>query len=143
MKQTEGKQNYKISKICFREIKTVWHHQCLQSRNHCSRQWFHHFQCSLEEFFCLFVLRLIVTTAYQSPFFLSDLLPFGLYFLIYLAMFLSVRSIRTIFSTFRVLILSNNSFGKFSPVKVTFCVVSFGKNIYIYYFIFEFSNTTC
>ena len=66
----------------------------------------------------------------QSPFFLSDLLPFGLYFIIYLAMFLSVRSIRTIFSTFPVLISSNNSFGKFSPVKLTFCVFSFGKKIF-------------
>ena len=121
----------KISRICFREIKTVRHHQCLQSRNHCSRQWwFLQFPCLLEDFFCLFVSRLIVTTAYQSPFFLSDLLPFGLYFIIYLAIILSVRSIRTIFSTFPVLISSKNSFGKFSPVKLTFCVF-FGKNIFL------------
>ena len=80
---------------------------------------------------------LIVTTAYQSPFFLSDLLPFGLYFFIYLAMFLSVRSIRTIFSTFQVLILSNNSFGKFSPVKLSFCVFSFGKIFFWKFSIFK------
>ena len=130
--QTEEKQNYKISKICFREIKTFRQHQCQQSRNHCSRQWwFLQFPCLLEDFFCVFVSRLIVTTAYQSPFFLSDLLPFGLYYIIYLAMFLSVRSIRTIFSTFPALISSNNSFGKFSPVKLTFCVFSFGKNIFL------------
>ena len=68
--QTEEKHNYKISMICFREIKTVRHHQCLQSRNHCSRQWwFLQLPCLLEDFFCLFVSRLIVTTAYQSPFF--------------------------------------------------------------------------
>ena len=34
------------------------------------------------------------------------------------------------FSTFPVLISSNNSFGKFSPVKLTFCVFSFIKNIF-------------
>ena len=37
---------------CLREIKTVRHHQCLQIRNHCSRQrWFLQFPCLLEYFF--------------------------------------------------------------------------------------------
>ena len=135
--QTEDKQNYKISKICFREIKTIRHHQCLQSRNHCSQQWFHEFLCLLEDFFCLFVSRFIFTTAYPSPFFRSDLLMFGFYFVIYLAMVLSVRSIRRFFSTFPVLISSNNSFGKFSPVKFTFCVFSFGKNIFLKFWFFK------
>ena len=117
--------------MCFREIKTFRQHQCQQSRKHWSRQArFLQFPCLQKDFFGLFVSRLMVTTAYQSPFFFSDLLPFGLYFIIYLAMFLSVRSIRTNFFTFPVLILSNNSFGKFSPVKLTFCVFSFGKNIF-------------
>ena len=82
----------------------------------------------------LFLLICIKVDSYKCipiAVFLSDLLPFGLYFIIYLAMFLSVRSIRTIFSTFPVLISSNNSFGKFSPVKLTFCVFSFGKIFFL------------
>ena len=78
----------------------------------------------------LFLLICIKVDSYNCipiAFFFSDHLPFGLYFIIYLAIFLSFRCIRTIFSTFPVLILSNNSFGKFSPVKLTFCVFSWQK----------------
>ena len=38
--------------------------------------------------------------------------------------------ILTLFSTFSVLISSNNSLGKFSSVKFTFCVFSFGANTF-------------
>ena len=138
--QTEGKQRWKISKICFRQIKAVRYHQCLQSWNHCSRQWLLQFPCLLEDFFRLFVSSLIVTTAYQSPFSLWPIAVWFVIYYIYIAIVLSVLCILTLFSTFPVLISSNNSLGKFSSVKFTFCVFSFGANTFFWNF--EFSNTT-
>ena len=78
--------------------------------------------------FLLICIKVDSYSCITFAFFLSDQLPFGLYFIIYLAIFLSVRCIQTIFSVFPALILSNKNFGKFSPVKLAFQVFCFCKN---------------
>ena len=128
--QTVEKQNYKNSRICFHQIKTVWHHQCLQIRNHCSRRWFLHFP---KDFFLLIFIKFDSYNCIPiACFSLWSVAVWFIYFL-YISLWYYLSYVyRKIISTFPVLISSNNSLGEFSPVEITFCVFSLKKFFLIF-----------